>query len=68
VGEGLVGKNKQLHMNKPIQIDEESGVILSKQDLLQYVIIQKNIDAFFTSRFIIFTFVCVVESISEYRI
>jgi len=47
--------------NKNIKIDEESGVRLSKQDLLEYTIIQKNIDAFFTSRFTIFAFrVCIL--------
>ena len=47
--------------HKNIKIDEESGVRLSKQDLLEYTIIQKNIDAFFTSRFTIFAFrVCIL--------
>jgi len=47
--------------NKNIKIDEESGVRLSKQDLLEYTIIQKNIDAFFASRFTIFAFrVCIL--------
>jgi len=48
-------------VGKKIQIDEESGIKLSKQDLLEYTIIQKNIDAFFTSRFTIFAFrVCIL--------
>jgi len=47
--------------NDKTQVDEESGIKLSKQDLLEYTIIQKNIDAFFTSRFTIFAFrVCVL--------
>jgi len=46
--------------NNKTQVDEESGIKLSKQDLLEYTIIQKNIDAFFTSRFTIFAFrVCI---------